>query len=75
MKDSPCKDCPNRTPGCHSTCDGYKEFRATLNKISEKERNRKMGQTTIYPRRQTYTARMNTEADILTMKQNGELKK
>lgn len=75
MKDSPCKDCPNRTPGCHGTCDGYKEFRATLDTISEKERNRKMGQTKIYPRRPTYTARMNTEADLLTMKQNGELKK
>ena len=24
---SPCKDCPNRTPGCHDSCDKYKLWR------------------------------------------------
>ena len=23
---SPCKDCVDRTVGCHSTCDKYKQF-------------------------------------------------
>ncbi len=28
-KDCPCvKDCPERSPTCHSTCEGYKAYRA-----------------------------------------------
>jgi hypothetical protein len=27
MKSTPCeKDCPGRTPGCHSQCENYKAF-------------------------------------------------
>lgn len=24
---APCKDCPDRAPGCHSTCERYAEFK------------------------------------------------
>lgn len=27
MTDSPCKDCPDRKPGCHTVCERYKEFK------------------------------------------------
>lgn len=32
---TPCKDCPNRSVGCHSTCDPYKEFDAKRKEIRE----------------------------------------
>lgn len=36
---APCKDCPNRTPGCHGTCAPYKtwarEQYETKTKIAE----------------------------------------
>ena len=25
---APCKDCPDRVVGCHSTCERYKEWKA-----------------------------------------------
>lgn len=25
-ENSPCKGCPNRHPGCHDECDGYKDW-------------------------------------------------
>ena len=28
--EAPCKDCPARTPGCHSCCEKYLEFREDL---------------------------------------------
>ena len=27
MAKAPCKDCPDRAVGCHSTCTKYQEFR------------------------------------------------
>lgn len=31
-----CKDCPNRTPGCHVTCEIYKEDSAKWNEVRKK---------------------------------------
>lgn len=41
----PCKDCPNRQVGCHSTCEKYLDFRKEVDKINktkfaEKEQRR-----------------------------------
>jgi len=30
-----CKDCKNRTIGCHSTCEDYKQYRENLNAENE----------------------------------------
>lgn len=41
MNKAPCKDCPNREVGCHSTCDKYIVFRKErdeLNKIINKKK-------------------------------------
>lgn len=27
MANAPCKDCPDRIVGCHSTCNKYKQYR------------------------------------------------
>lgn len=35
---APCRDCTDRHIGCHSDCDGYKEFRAAVDDISAKRR-------------------------------------
>ena len=35
---SPCKDCDERVPNCHSKCDKYKEFRDTLDRRNEQIR-------------------------------------
>ena len=34
----PCKDCENRTPGCHDTCEGYKAWRSGWDKMMETRR-------------------------------------
>ena len=36
---APCLDCKDRTLGCHSTCEPYKEFRLKLD--AQNERNQK----------------------------------
>ena len=35
---APCKGCLKRFPGCHSSCEDYKEFRARLDAINKKKR-------------------------------------
>ena len=43
VKNSPCKDCPSRYPGCHSNCKDYKEFKQALderNDLIRQERDR-----------------------------------
>lgn len=35
---APCKDCPNRTLLCHSTCEEYQKFAAERQEISKKRR-------------------------------------
>lgn len=32
MTDSPCKDCPDRKPVCHTVCERYKEFKEQMYK-------------------------------------------
>lgn len=32
------KDCPNRSPKCHATCEAYKEFRKKQEEINEKKK-------------------------------------
>lgn len=29
---APCKDCPDRSPGCHSRCERYKAYREVKDK-------------------------------------------
>lgn len=43
MKPNPCKHCvpPKRSPGCHSKCIDYIEWRKALDELNERERNRK----------------------------------
>jgi len=38
MMKNPCKDCPNRYPGCHSKCERYKAWKQEWDKLKEKER-------------------------------------
>jgi hypothetical protein len=45
MNKAPCKNCPNRKVGCHSTCQKYLDFRKEVDKINkikfaEKEQRR-----------------------------------
>lgn len=30
----PCKDCPDRIPGCHGSCDRYKEWKQRLDELN-----------------------------------------
>lgn len=35
---SPCKDCKDRHPACHGSCDRYKEWKRRLEKVNEERR-------------------------------------
>ena len=35
MSNAPCKDCPDRVVGCHSTCEKYIEYRKERDKFLE----------------------------------------
>lgn len=35
---TPCKDCPDRRPGCHSGCDRYRAWQKEWSRLKEKER-------------------------------------
>lgn len=37
----PCKDCPNRHPGCHGSCEKYQIWRKEWEQLKERERQRK----------------------------------
>ena len=37
MKKAPCKDCPNRQVGCHSTCEKYIEYKKESDRIREEK--------------------------------------
>ena len=39
-----CKDCDNRTIGCHSGCESYKAYRAEIDRIKS-EKNREAAMT------------------------------
>ena len=36
----PCKDCPNRQVGCHSTCEKYIEYKKESDRLREERRVR-----------------------------------
>ncbi len=38
MAKAPCKDCPDRVVGCHSTCTKYQEFRKQQDAENEAQR-------------------------------------
>ena len=38
MDIAPCKDCRNRRPGCHDTCERYKAWRWKRSEILNRER-------------------------------------
>lgn len=33
----PCKDCPNRHPGCHGSCEKYQTWRKEWEQLKERE--------------------------------------
>lgn len=37
----PCKNCPDRHPGCHSTCEDYNDVKQKREKLYKEERKRK----------------------------------
>lgn len=37
---SPCKGCPDRSPGCHSGCEKYADFRAECDAYIEARRRK-----------------------------------
>ncbi len=37
MKQGPCWECPERTPGCHGSCPRYQEWKAPLEKMREEK--------------------------------------
>ena len=43
----PCKDCADRTQGCHCVCEKYKAYRAECDAAMEK-RNAEKAQESIY---------------------------
>ena len=38
MKIAPCKDCPNRTVGCHAMCAKYRAFKVLQNRQNKRRR-------------------------------------
>ncbi len=38
MMKNPCKDCPDRYPGCHAKCERYKSWKKEWDELKEKER-------------------------------------
>ena len=34
----PCKDCKERHPACHDSCDRYKEWKQRLEKVNEERK-------------------------------------
>jgi len=38
----PCRGCEDRQVGCHSKCEGYKEWASKHEKLKEKERSSKV---------------------------------
>lgn len=38
---APCKECTSRFSGCHSFCEGYKQYRAELDIQNEEIRKKK----------------------------------
>ena len=43
----PCKDCPDRSPGCHDKCQKYIEAKKAETEIKEKRRNEREKQNAI----------------------------
>ena len=44
---APCKGCPDRFVGCHSTCDLYKQFRNELDKKNNMTYKEKKNEKTL----------------------------
>ena len=42
MGTAPCKDCPDRYPGCHSKCEKYQAFYRENEKRLEENRQRQI---------------------------------
>lgn len=41
LRDNPCKDCSERSVGCHSRCDKYREWRKIRDLMLEEEAKEK----------------------------------
>ena len=44
----PCKDCVERSLGCHSQCSSYREYRSNLNRINAMRRQQEELEWTLY---------------------------
>ena len=54
---APCRDCPDRKPNCHSTCEKYLKFREEREKV--------------YKARQDYNDSMDFYIDSILRHKNG----
>lgn len=48
MTKAPCKDCPNRQVGCHSTCEKYIVFRKERDELNELKNKAKNDEKSYY---------------------------
>lgn len=46
----PCKDCPDRIPGCHGSCDRYKKWKERLEEVNKARREYDRTRYNKYPR-------------------------
>ena len=47
---SPCKDCIDRHPACHDTCDLYKEWKRRLEELNKARKEYDRSRYNKYPR-------------------------
>lgn len=45
---APCKDCPDRYPGCHSKCPKYQQFKEDNEKRKQAEQEQKRRDDVMY---------------------------
>ena len=46
----PCKDCPDRVPGCHGSCGRYKEWKQRLDELNKARKEYDRTRYNKYPR-------------------------
>ena len=69
MINPPCKDCPDRTPGCHDSCERYREFRAQQVELANKKQAYRqkidMFKDVEKPHRRVWDAKKRAKNDLL----------
>jgi len=63
---APCKDCKERSIGCHSKCEKYKEFKTANDAYNKKTRLAKMYRSdTYYGVIREYSIRKNNKKEVI----------